>query len=223
MSLPLVSVVIPTFNRASHLSRTLTSIVAEEYPAKEIVVVDDGSTDHTGNVCARFPVRYLRQVNRGGSAARNAGVAASKGELLLFLDDDDICVTGSLAGRVRHWLAAPDHDFVLGKLRRFSEENAGGFHFLQEPVQILCLGAGLMTRRGFERAGGFDEALAMGRSEDVDLWLRMRGTGQRLKFIDDLCLYYRRHPGNATQDDRRWESGFLQTLHRNIKRSREKP
>lgn len=219
MNTPLVSIVIPTFNRAAFLPATIASVLEQDYPAKEIVVVDDGSSDATAEVCARLPVRYLRQENRGGCAARNAGAAHGAGELLVFLDDDDLLAAGSLAHRVNHWLRDTGCDFILGKVRRFTEATPGRLDFIDDEsaIQILCLGAGMITRRGFEATGGFDESIKMGDSEEIDLWLRMREAGQRQRFIDELCLLFRRHPGNATRHEREnlrdfINRGFMKTL-----------
>ncbi len=86
-----VSVIIPTYNRASWLEETVASILGQTRPPLEILIVDDGSTDHTPTVCAGFPppVRYLRQPNSGVSAARNHGLREAKGEWIAFADSDD--------------------------------------------------------------------------------------------------------------------------------------
>jgi L-malate glycosyltransferase len=92
MTWPTVSVVIPTFNRAAWLSETVASVLAQTISPLEIIIVDDGSTDGTGELCRSFPdpVRYLYQENAGVAAARNRGAAEAKGEWLAFLDSDDL-------------------------------------------------------------------------------------------------------------------------------------
>lgn len=222
MSMPLVSIVIPTFNREKFLPATFASVLSQDYPTKEIVVVDDGSSDATAEVCARHPVRYVRQEHGGGSAARNTGARNSAGELLVFLDDDDLLAAGSLAKRVGHWLREPQYDLLLGKLRRFVEETPGEFDFIdaENARQFLVLGAALVTRRGFEKAGGFNEGVHMGCGEDVDLWLRMRESGHLMKFIDDLCLLYRRHRGNSTWNRDQTRRGFMSVLRMAMQRRR---
>jgi glycosyltransferase involved in cell wall biosynthesis len=94
-----VSVVVPTYNRAELLKLTLSSILSQTAPALEVIVVDDGSTDHTAQVCAGLTgsVRYIRQENRGLPAARNTGIRASMGEWIAFCDSDDIWVADKLA------------------------------------------------------------------------------------------------------------------------------
>jgi len=89
---PAVSVVVPTYNRADCLRDTVASILAQTVPAAEVIIVDDGSRDHTAQVCREFPppVRYLRRENGGSAAARNTGMRAAAGEYIAFLDADDV-------------------------------------------------------------------------------------------------------------------------------------
>ena len=90
--MPTVSVVVPTYNRAELLQRSIKSILAQTVLPLEIIVVDDGSTDHTPNVCAGFgeSIRYVRQENQGLAMARNAGIRASRGDWIAFCDSDDL-------------------------------------------------------------------------------------------------------------------------------------
>lgn len=87
-----VSVVVPTYNRARFIEEAVESILAQSLPPLEVIIVDDGSTDDTANVCARFhePVRYIRRQNEGAAAARNAGIRAAMGDWVAFCDSDDI-------------------------------------------------------------------------------------------------------------------------------------
>ena len=99
---PLVSVIIPTFDRAAWLGEAIASILAQTYPHLELLVVDDGSHDATPEMVQAFgPVlTYIRQARAGVSAARNRGVAASRGALVAFLDSDDMWLPGKVAAQV---------------------------------------------------------------------------------------------------------------------------
>src|SRR5271168_3299780 len=94
-----ISVVVPTYNRADLLARAVESALAQTIPVREILIVDDGSTDDTERVAAGFaaPVRYIRQANGGVASARNTGIAAAAGEWVAFLDSDDEWVPTKLA------------------------------------------------------------------------------------------------------------------------------
>ena len=222
MDEPLASIIIATYNRSGFLRSALASLFSQDYPAKEIIVVDDGSTDETEAVCGHYPVCYFRQENRGVAAARNLGVARCHGELLIFQDDDDLCPPGSLRLRVRHWRDDPTCHHVVGRLRRFREERDGRIDFIDPEVPAYnfhCLGAELMLRTAFEQVGGFNETLRM--SEDLDLWLRMREGGLRHKLIPEVCLFYRRHSGNATHDRDDSKKKFLSVLHEGMQRRRQ--
>jgi len=221
MNEPLVSLIIPAYNRAALLPATLASVFAEDYPAKEIIVVDDGSTDETAAVCARFPVRFFHQKNRGPGAARNFGAAQSRGELLVFLDSDDICPAGSLRQRVEHWQRDPHYAQVTGRLRLFQEDTPGRMIFIHaenEAVHCVSNGSDVILRHAFEKAGGFDENLRSW--EDWELWMRLRELGFQQKLIPETCLFYRRHAGNMSEDRVQANHGILAMLHGTMQRRR---
>ena len=221
MNTPLVSLIIPTCNRAAFLPATLASALSQDYPAKEIIVVDDGSTDNTSEICARHAVRYLRQENHGVSPARNIGVKHSRGELLVFLDDDDLLPPGSLRMRVDSWRRESCRHSMMGRLRRFNEQAPGRIEFIdpeESASHQMCMGAAMVARNAFEQLGGFDESLHM--SEDADFWLRFQEAKMKLHTIPEICLYQRRHPGNATRDIGHTERKFLTVLHQAMQRRR---
>jgi glycosyltransferase involved in cell wall biosynthesis len=112
---PLVSVVIPCFNHARFLPSAVASVRAQDYPRIEILVVDDGSTDGTADVAARCGVRVSRQRNGGVSRARNAGLEATAGSLLVFLDADDELLPGSVATGVAALAAHPNAACAAGR------------------------------------------------------------------------------------------------------------
>jgi glycosyltransferase involved in cell wall biosynthesis len=110
VSLPLVSVVIPTYNRAGTLAATLDSVLAQTYPRVEIIVCDDGSTDGTASVLAGYgpAVRFKRKTNGGVASARNAGIAEARGELIALMDSDDLCSIDRIALQAACFSQFPD-------------------------------------------------------------------------------------------------------------------
>src|SRR4051812_32277957 len=111
-----VSIIIPTFNRAEWLPATIASALAQDYSDVEVVVVDDGSTDSTSALLDRYGDRIvrLRQPNRGTSAARNAGLACATGEMIVFLDSDDVMLPQQLRLQTELLRDHPEVDLVYG-------------------------------------------------------------------------------------------------------------
>lgn len=208
----MISVVIPTYNRASLLVRALTSVAAQTYRDTEVIVVDDGSTDGTAEVVRAIPlsVRYLRQAHAGVSAARNRGVGAARGEWIAFLDSDDEWRAEKLARQVAFIAAHGGLDACQTDeiwIRHGRRVNPGRRHrkpsgdiFL--PSLDLCLvspSAAMLRRSTFERLGGFDEGLPA--CEDYDLWLRLAVDTPVYLIPEPLVI---RHGGHADQLSRRY-------------------
>jgi glycosyltransferase involved in cell wall biosynthesis len=181
----MVSVVIPTYNRRAVVRDAVASACAQEGVAREIIVVDDGSSDASAAALQdEFGrrIRVLRTANHGVAAARNRGVAASSGELIAFLDSDDLWLPDKLAVQVAFFAAHPDAQICQTEeiwMRSGVRVNPGARHRkpsgdIFEPSVRLCLvspSAAMLRRSLFERVGGFDESLPA--CEDYDLWLRI--------------------------------------------------
>jgi glycosyltransferase involved in cell wall biosynthesis len=230
---PVVSVVIPTRNRCTLLEETIKSVLLQDYQEKEIVVVDDGSSDDTESCCIRLGVRYLYQDQLGCAAARNLGAAHARGVLIAFLDDDDLWPLGSLSARVREWQRDPGCAHIIGRTRRFSRKEGEAIMFLEpesDAYHMLgLLGAGVMLKSAFDSLGGFDESLCnnddvyLRSTEDTDLWFRMQCAGMKLRKVDEICLHYRRHPGNVSghlDDVEGQHRSLLHSLHWKLSKSK---
>lgn len=184
--MPHVSVIIPTYNRRDLVREAIASVLAQTYRDFELVVVDDGSNDGTAEAVREIAgVRYFYQPNRGVSAARNRGVALSNGELLAFLDSDDIWQSRKLESQVAFFGAHPQaqicqtEEIWLRHGVRVNPHNKhrkfGGDIFARSLELCLVSPSAVMLRRElFERVGGFDEGLPA--CEDYDLWLRIAAT-----------------------------------------------
>lgn len=125
MNTPLVTVVIPTFNSADFLPATLDSVLAQTYPAIEVIVVDDGSTDNTATVLGPYmdDIRYVKQENWGGpSQPRNAGVARARGALVAFFDSDDLMMADKIEISVRAFSENPRLGLVFSNFQGISEQ-----------------------------------------------------------------------------------------------------
>ncbi|VAW79154.1 hypothetical protein MNBD_GAMMA15-200 [hydrothermal vent metagenome] len=141
----LVSVVIPTYNRARLLTAAIDSALAQDYPATEILVIDDGSTDHTADLVAGYgeKVRYFQQANRGAGAARNFGIQQARGEFIAFLDSDDMWRPDKLTLQVSIMNARPDVAMLFSEfdiLRESGETQLGGMQtWLEREVDWGCV------------------------------------------------------------------------------------
>jgi glycosyltransferase involved in cell wall biosynthesis len=202
MTRPLVSAVIPVFNGARFLEEALRSAVQQDYRPLEIIVVDDGSTDGSAAIARSFAeVTYLRQENRGVAAARNAGVAAGRGEIIAFLDQDDRWRPGKLAAQVAYLEAHPEVGIVLARMRAFLEpgsEPPSWFRpsLLEKDVDGLTPGTYVVRRRLFESVGPFNEDFAT--ASDSDWLLRARRAGETLPVVPEVLLDYRVHSTNQS-------------------------
>jgi glycosyltransferase involved in cell wall biosynthesis len=181
---PLVSVIIPTYNRADLVRQALASVKAQTFRDFEVVVVDDGGADGTYEALAAGPeLRVLRHpCRRGVAAARNTGVGAARGEWLAFLDSDDLWLPDKLARQILLLEGAPellicqtDETWVRRGVRvnkPAAHGKVAGQIFL--PSLARCMispSAVILNRRLFENHGGFDATLPA--AEDYDLWLRL--------------------------------------------------
>ncbi len=205
--MPEASVIIPTYNRAGPVREAVDSVLAQAGVEFELIVVDDGSTDDTPAVLDGYGqrVRRVRQDNRGVSAARNAGVAASGGALIAFLDSDDLWLPGKLAVQAAFFRDHPEARICQTEeiwVRRGRRVNPGRRHRKRSgrffvPSLSMCLvspSAVMMRRDLFDEMGGFDPDLPA--CEDYDLWLRI-GCRYPIHLIDAPLIVKR--GGHADQ------------------------
>jgi hypothetical protein len=227
---PSVSVIVAVHNGAGFIAGALSSILSQTAPAAEVLVVDDGSTDGTAGVVARFPsVRLLRRRdNRGQAAALNWGVARSTGSHLAFLDADDVWVPDKLARQRAALADDPALDVVYGLARQ--RVTAAGPDGAVVPAAMRArLGDGtvmrahlpsamLVSRAAFLRVGGFDGGFTVG--SVVDWYGRSRAVGLREQTLDTV-VYERVIHGENTGIKRRADRAeYLRVVRSAIERRR---
>lgn len=210
MTMPLVTVVIPGYNHGRFLAEAIASVLNQDYAPLEVVVVDDGSTDDTARVAARFPaVHYLAQQNGGVSSARNRGLAVSSGELVVFLDADDRLLPGALTIGAQALAADAALGFAAGYSQFITRE--GTPQLTQQPLRegsdpyLMLLRrnrmrnpAMVMFRRAFVvKAGGFDSAIDA--CADYDLYLRI-SRDHPVAFHQHVVADYRKHGDNMSDN-----------------------
>ena len=208
----LVSVVIPCYNQAHFLKEAIGSALAQSYSHVEIIVLDDGSVDNTAEVTASHAdtgVRHVRQENQGLAAARNAGLAASRGSYIVFLDADDRLLPQAIESGLACLREHPRCALAYGRYQFISTSGSywapgtppyfGDEHYeALLRVNFIGMGAAVIYRRAaLESVGGFDTTLRA--CEDYDLYLRL-ARDLPLCGHDHPVAEYRKHDANMTED-----------------------
>jgi glycosyltransferase involved in cell wall biosynthesis len=213
-----VSIIIPAYNQAGYLAEAVASALGQTHADVEVVVVDDGSTDATPEVCARFAadarVRTIRTENGGVAAARNRGVSEASGAYVCFLDADDRYHPTKIAKQAAVLDAEPAVAFVYCDIVEIDESGApvDRCYSVGRERQLLTgdITASLMRggyfpphvvmvrRDALAAIGGFDPAL--GGHADLDLWLRLAASGNRAAYLDEKLADYRFHSQSMSRD-----------------------
>jgi glycosyltransferase involved in cell wall biosynthesis len=231
---PLVSVVIPAYNSERFLGEAIESALGQTYAPVETIVVDDGSSDGTAEIARAHPeVTLIQQENRGPSAARNRGFAASRGELIAFHDSDDLMTPDKLAVQACHMLENPDVGCVLAEQELFVEEGAELPFWVEgtkvevvmpprppelEDEPMVHPMTMVVRRETFERVGDFNESMRA--AEDFDWMLRAAEGEVEIARLSDVLLRRRVHPDSLTQDAAASRAGLFRAFKARIERHR---
>jgi glycosyltransferase involved in cell wall biosynthesis len=214
-----ISVIIPAWNAAERLAETLASIAAQTLPADEVLVVDDGSTDSTAAVAKAAGARVLRQARQGPGAAMNAGIAATRGDLIAWLEDDDRWAPTKLA--LQAAALADDHALagVFGQFRCFGDAALDGTLHVPEAERPGWLCGALLIRRSAQAVvGPFDPAAAG--THFIDWMDRARLLGLRFAMLPDTVLHRRIRLGSFSTPSARRDAAYVRTARSAIARRR---
>jgi glycosyltransferase involved in cell wall biosynthesis len=215
-----VTVITPAYNAELTIAAALDSVLQQTVKPAEVIVVDDGSTDGTAQIVQRYRdwVYYFRQENCGPAAARNVGIALAKGEILAFLDADDVWPSNALQLLLTAVSRDPAVEVVQGHLQDLWPAVLEGKFMLGHPRLAFNLGSAIYRRMVFSKAGDFNPVLRSG--EDFDFWVRVKERGIRREIIPAVTLYYRRKKLNRAEDTRNYYSNLIHTLKRSLDRRR---
>ena len=228
---PEVTILIPTYNRADLILESLDSVFAQSYRDFEIVVVDDGSTDNTAEVLSplaeRGQLRYIYQKNQGASAARNRGIMEARGDLIAFLDSDDLFHPAKLELQVDYFRTHKDIGLVHSGFTKFNavESDLGyrdtsWFSGIIYPqillywTTLMAMDTVLIPKKIFDSIGLFDENLIVG--EDLDMWRRI-ARKYPFGFINKSLARVRVHEGNISGNKISAMDGFAKYLEKAFK------
>lgn len=197
MSATLVSAVMPVYNGEEFLETAITSLFEQDYPALEIVVCNDGSTDRTGEIVRSFDsVRVVEQENRGVAAALNAAIEASTGDFVATCGCDDRWPPNRMTLQATHLEEHPRVGCVLGRQEWINPPPWLGRDPVYGELDGIPLGSAMFRRGSLTQLGGFDESFR--HSEDMDLLVRLREHGIQIAVLPEVIHYRRFHGGNLT-------------------------
>lgn len=226
---PVLSVIMPSYNAASFIDQTITSVLNQTFTDFELLIIDDGSTDSTLEIANHYATRDRRikvisQTNQGVSATRNRGIQIAKGRFIAFLDADDLWLPDKLAAHIEHFYPNPNLAVSFSRVEFISPDgeptgqvstsrlvNLKPEDFLYEnPTSTM---SNLVVRSEvFVQVGGFAEDMSY--SEDLE-WLLRAICHQRpgkppwqIEGIDRILIYYRASPGGLSASLYRMEAGW---------------
>ena len=228
----MISVIIPAYNSAKYIEAAVASVLDQDPGMPlEVIVVDDGSVDGTGEILERLAdgeprLRLVRQENQGVSAARNAALAALRPEttLVTFLDSDDAFPVGRLRRDLALLNADPDLELVYGQLQMVEDRDVHPRKATRTEDQIvrgISATVGTFRRAVIEVNGMFDTSFTHG--EDLDFLLRIFERDPKALLLPEVSVLYRQHPNGATADKQKLRRGVMRAMLLHARRRRENP
>lgn len=227
--LPKISVIIPVFNGSNYIASAIQSVLSQNYPHIELVVIDDGSVDQTADIVKSFGplVQYYYQENRGLGAARNAGVRYSTGDFIAFIDHDDLWLPNKISVQMDVWKDNRMRDpLVFAQLQQFisdelDEADRKKLSLSKQTITGCCASALLLSRKRFEETGNFFELKSVG--EFIDWYQRVCLKEIPCVTVDEVLVKRRIHLSNMGRQKALYErTGYLKVLKAGLKRKRQK-
>jgi len=229
LGLPLISIIIPAYNVSSYIGEALRSVFLQDFKSYEVIVVDDGSTDTPELEKVLEPYReqihYVRQENRGISAARNTALRVARGELIALLDADDVWREGKLTEQFA-FMKQGQFDMVYGNalligdvpwpagttfMDRSPSNGPATLNSLLDLRVTVVVSTVIMRKDLVEQVGGFDEADRT-ITEDFDLWLRLARAGARIGYQRKILAEYRYRSDSMSFSRIKVHEGALRVL-----------
>lgn len=225
MNNPKISVIIPVFNGERFIAEAIKSVRNQDYAPMEIIVIDDGSADGTLEVAGKLgkDLILFSQPNQGVAAARNAGLKLATGDLIAFIDADDVWLNNKLQLQVSILQKNPAIEIVIGFLLTFAFNNCDEVTTQQvsaaKSALVFQLGSALIRKCVFDNIGGFDTEFGM--AEDTDWFFRAMEANIRVHIMQDIVQWYRQHNSNITLDKARTNSFLLKAFKKSLDRRKK--
>jgi len=225
------SIIIPAYNAQNHIGRAIESVLNQDFPDWEMIIINDGSTDNTKNIIlsyiSKYPdirIKLINQLNMGIAAARNSGIRNSRAEFIAFLDADDIWYKGKLEAVSNILMKSKNVDVVCHdeyiveentNLRRrayYGPKKLCNYFDLLFKGNILSTSATTIRRERLLEAGLFSEDRGWIGVEDYDLWLKLAKLGAEFFFLNEVYGEYRLHDSNTTKNTLVFNSRALNVI-----------
>ena len=222
-SRPFISVIIPAYNREVYLVEAVQSALDQTLPPGEIIVVDDGSTDRTGEIARSFGgiVRCIRQENQGVAYARNTGVSASIGEWIAFLDSDDLWIHEKLERQMAYLNEHSEIDLLFGQMKPFlsPELTPDATSKFDDRIMDACNCSALLTKKStFEKVGPF--TWEPKNVEFIEWFSRAQDLGLKHAYLPEIVFHRRVHLSNTVNDRAHMKSVYVHALKQILDRRR---
>lgn len=221
----LVSIIVPVFNHAKYIKEGIQSLLSQTYNRREIIVVDDGSTDSSGDIARELgdAVKVFRQKNSGIGAARNLGIKNASGEFLAFMDADDLWVKDKLHKQLVLFDQDPELDMTFGYVQQYlspemDEESKKSKFCPTDPMPGYLAGTMVIRRKSFSEVGFFDSSLKIG--EFVDWYTRSKDIGLKEGMLKDVVYLRRIHDANQGIRHKESVKEYLHILKSSLDRRR---
>ena len=220
---PFISVIIPAYNREVYLVETVQSALDQTLPPSEIIVVDDGSTDRTGEIARSFGgvVRCIRQENQGVAYARNTGVEAARGEWISFLDSDDLWAPGKLEKQMAYLKEHEEIDLIFGQMKPFLSPELTPDEVVNFDDRIMdaCNVTALLIKKSiFEKVGPF--TWEPKNVEFIEWFSRAQDLGLKEAYLPEVVVHRRVHLSNTVSDRAHMKSVYVKALKQILDRRR---
>jgi glycosyltransferase involved in cell wall biosynthesis len=200
MKKPLVTCIIPAYNREKYIESAIESVLNQTYKNMEIIVVDDGSTDNIRKLVENLKgkVKYVWQPNSGSAAARNLGISKASGDFIGFLDSDDMWDKNKIFLQLECFENNPEIDVCLCNIKIINEKEkriSDDQYVIVTPYHLCSV---LINTDALNKVGLFNANLKFG--EDTDWFMRIRELNIPVKILNDTLVYIRLHEDNSTKN-----------------------
>lgn len=219
-----VSVIVPVYNGEAFLAEAIQSVIRQNYSPLEIILIDDGSTDGTAEIARYFRdrVKYIHQSNAGPPFARNRGLGMARGDVICFIDADDIWSENKLQIQLACLESDPSVEVVIGHIQLMRESVRENGEPRIEKYQgswpSLNLGGAVIRKSAFAKVGLFDNELLF--NDDVDWFIRAKEKGMSILIHKEVVQFYRRHGKNLTNQKNLDQRYLVLALKKSIDRQR---